>query len=119
MARILVVDDSLDLLSIIKDFLIGLGHSCLLASSGREALDILSSDVFDLIISDYEMDFGDGLWLLGELQKNENSPRCIIMTANLTIKIDQFISAGASSLCFKPIEWGELEQEIQRLIPLN
>ncbi len=68
MALILVVDDSEDTLVLIKDFLIGLGHSCRLATSGKQALDILKTEDFDLIISDYQMDDGDGLWLLSELK---------------------------------------------------
>lgn len=97
----------------------GLGHTCRLAASGRQALDVLKAEDFDLIISDYQMNDGDGLWLLGQLKKELAAPNCIVMTADQTINKDQFISAGASALCPKPIHWPQLAQEIHRLLPLD
>lgn len=119
MALVLVVDDSQDNLIFIKDFLMTLGHTCRLAASGRQALDILKEETFDLIISDYQMNDGDGLWLLTELKKDLSSPNCIVMTGDQTISQDQFFSAGACALCPKPIHWPQLEQEIRRLLPLD
>ena len=119
MALILVVDDSQDTLILIKDFLLDLGHSCRLAASGRQALDILTTENFDLIISDYQMDDGDGLWLLRELREVLTVPRCIMITADQTINKDQFISAGASAFCPKPIYWPQLAQEIHLLLSLD
>jgi CheY-like chemotaxis protein len=118
MALILVVDDSQDTLILVKDFLIGLGHTCRLAASGRQALDVLKAEDFDLIISDYQMENGDGLWLLNELKNELMALSCIMITADHTINKDQFISAGASAFCPKPINWPQLEKEIHRLLPL-
>lgn len=118
MALVLVVDDSTDTLILIKDFLVGLGHTCRLAASGKQALDILKTEDIDLIISDYQMDDGDGLWLLNELKKELNAPSCIMITADQSIDRDQFIGAGASAFCPKPIQWSLLELEVHRHLPL-
>ena len=119
MALILIVDDDQDSLILLKDFLAILGHTCRLAASGRQALDVLKEEEFDLIISDYQMDDGDGLWLLSEIKKELIILNCILISADQSINKDQFISAGASAFCPKPIHWAHLEHEIQRLLPLN
>jgi CheY-like chemotaxis protein len=116
MALILVVDDSQDDLILTAEFLRNLGHSCRLANSGEMALDVLSAEKFDLIISDYQMEDGDGVWLLHELQKLSSAPKCILLTSDVTYKADYFFNHGASGFSEKPLNWEKLKIEIDRLL---
>jgi CheY-like chemotaxis protein len=116
MALILVVDDSQDDLILVAGFLRNLGHSCRLATSGKLALDVLSAETFDLIISDYQMVDGDGVWLLNELQKISSAPKCILLTSDVTYSADFFLSHGAAGFTEKPLNWSKLRKEIDRLL---
>lgn len=116
MALILVVDDSQDDLILLKEFLLGLGHHCRLATSGKFALDVLSVEKIDLIISDFMMEDGDGIWLLQELKKIIDAPKCILMSSDTQYGVEHFIKSGAAAFCPKPVLWNNLRKEIDRLI---
>jgi CheY-like chemotaxis protein len=47
-----------------------LGHDCVVASDGREALDILKEQCFDMIFLDVQMPHADGLEVLQQLRSN-------------------------------------------------
>lgn len=65
MSRILVVDDEEPLRMLVARGLSLDGHSCLMASDGAEALDILEAEQgrFDLLLTDIRMPLMDGIAL--------------------------------------------------------
>ena len=65
MSRILVVDDEEPLRQLVARGLSLDGHSCLMASDGAEALDILEAEQgrFDLLLTDIRMPLMDGIAL--------------------------------------------------------
>ena len=115
MVSILIVDDSPDNLSILKDFLITRSYWVTDCSSGYRAKSILNHQHFDLVISDYQMPDGDGLWLLEELQKLFTPPKTIIISSDEKISEEIFKSKGAYAFLPRPIDWKKLEQLIQDL----
>jgi two-component system response regulator HydG len=115
MKRILIVDDSADNLSLVKYFLQD-EYECLLATSGVEAKDLISNISFDLIISDYQMENGDGLFLLEFLKSFPKAPPCIILTADLTKDADFFLRAGATGFCSKLRIMDSLLKEVTRVL---
>ena len=116
MAHILSVDDSHDDQELMKEFLTSLNHTFIVASSGEEALKIISNQHFDLIITDYHMSEGDGVCLIERLKKISHSPRCLLVTGEFGLSADYFLTIGASGFSYKPIIWSKLEAEIKRLI---
>jgi two-component system, NtrC family, response regulator HydG len=109
MALILLVDDSLDNLICLEEFLSKLNHACRLATSGQMAMKLMDQEHFDLIISDYEMEDGDGLWLLQELKKNHQSPKCIIVTGNTEHSSAFFMQLGAAAYCLRPFHFKDFQ----------
>ena len=67
--KILHVDDEFELLEVGKSMLEQMGHEVMTATSGTEALDILSNQdkKFDLVISDIKMPGMDGITLMREM----------------------------------------------------
>ena len=116
MPNILVVDDSLDNLSLMSEFIHGLGYRCRFATSGEMAYEIISTETFDLIISDYHMANGDGLWLLQKLKNTLGAPKCIIVSSDPELDSEFLIGQGAATYLTKPIDWVELKNEIDRLV---
>jgi len=69
--RILLVDDNASGLAARKSVLDELGHKTRCVSSGTEALELLASQKFDLVVTDYKMPKMDGLELIRRIRKQE------------------------------------------------
>ncbi|MBD3317687.1 MAG: response regulator [Chitinivibrionales bacterium] len=65
-ARILLVDDEIDFLDVVGEFLEDEGYEVMPATSGDAALTILARDDFDLLLSDINMPGMKGFELLAE-----------------------------------------------------
>ncbi|MGH7177906.1 MAG: hybrid sensor histidine kinase/response regulator, partial [Tepidisphaeraceae bacterium] len=59
--RILVVDDTRFFQKLVSEHLRSQGHEVMVAANGREALEVLKSGNFDLVVCDVEMPVMDGL----------------------------------------------------------
>lgn len=101
---ILVVEDSLEFRETIVELLTRAGYATLQASHGKEAIDVLSKNQVDLVLSDIKMPVMDGLDLLKHIQTlDENRPKVIMMTGYSVYTKDEAIKAGAETLIEKPI----------------
>jgi CheY-like chemotaxis protein len=72
---ILVVDDQESLRNLIVTFLSRLGHSCVTAIDGVDALDKMKGNKIDAVVSDIKMPNMDGITLTSEFQHNTWTPR--------------------------------------------
>ncbi len=116
-ARILVVDDEAHVRSMIAATLERKGHEVMLASGGREALDALEQNSFELILTDIVMQDGNGLALLEQIHaENPNLP-IIMVTAihDISVAIDS-MRRGAYDYVLKPFEREHLVATVQRAI---
>lgn len=84
-ARVLVVDDDAEMRAMLTSKLEGVGCVAYAATSGREALKVLTSlgsqDGVDLLLMDLRMPGPDGLDVLRELRAAQQLPPAILMTA--------------------------------------
>lgn len=60
MATVLIVEDEIGIGALLEDVLLDEGHGVLLASNGRQALQLAAKDRPDLILTDYMMPVMDG-----------------------------------------------------------
>jgi DNA-binding NtrC family response regulator len=81
--RILIVDDEVTILSVLKRSLEKLeaGYIVSTATDSRSALAQLGEARFDLVVTDYKMAGMDGLELLQEVRSLQPEARTILMTA--------------------------------------
>ncbi len=112
--RILVVDDEPEIGELLCDILSEAGHSVRLAGSGREALERLTEQSFDLILSDLRMPDLDGLALHRALLKHwpPLHERLIFVTGDIlggTESVDLRSVAPVLEKPFKP-------DEVRRLV---
>jgi CheY-like chemotaxis protein len=122
--RMLVVDDESDGRAFIARILEDRGASVTCASSGREALDALSRNHFDLLLSDIGMPDMDGFELIRRvraLDKSRTGPiPAIAITAYARAEDRQrSLLAGFHMHLSKPIEARELIASIAGLIHLS
>ncbi len=90
-SKILVVDDDNRLREAICDTLELSGYDCIQASSGTEALDLLSRVNVNMVISDIQMDGMDGHKLL--LNIHELYPKLPVLLMTAFANIDGAVQA--------------------------
>lgn len=114
---VLVVEDDRPLQDALVSTLETAGFKVLAASDGGEALQVLSQNSVDLVVSDVQMRPVDGRELLRRLQQRQSAPPVLLMTAYGTI--EQAVSAmrdGAVDYLVKPFEAEELERCVTRYV---
>jgi CheY-like chemotaxis protein len=110
--RILVVEDEQDALDLITVDLTAHGAKVRGASSAVQALELLGSEEFDLLISDIGMAGTDGYNLIRQVREHEDKGEhipAIALTAYARVQ-DRIraISAGYNTHVAKPVEIKEL-----------
>jgi two-component system response regulator AtoC len=107
--RILIVDDDPHFLRVLTRILSGENFVVTPAGAACDALELVKSAQFDLIISDLRMPECDGLSLLESLRQAGNDIPVIILTAYG--EVDTYLAAmnaGATEYLNKPIRSDEL-----------
>ena len=114
--RILVVDDEKDICDILQFNLENEGYIVDVATSGEEALEILT-DVHQLIILDVMMDGISGFKMAEMLRKNENYVPIIFLTAkNTENDVLTGFSLGGDDYIAKPFSVKEVLARVRALI---
>ena len=104
-AQILVVDDERAVRRALDLHLTKAGYSVLTATQVTEALDILSNNQIDLVISDIRMPGETGLNLLKKIQVSHPTTVVMIMTGQGSIPdAINAIRNGAAEFLLKPID---------------
>ncbi|EXX87832.1 transcriptional regulator [Paenibacillus darwinianus] len=116
MEHILIVDDEKPMRELIKFYLIGNGYRISEAEDGREALAMLRTGEFDLLLVDWMMPDMDGRELCRQVRTSNQVPIIMLTARNqLKDKIQGFES-GADDYLTKPFEEAELIVRIKALI---
>ena len=104
-ARLLVVDDELNIRGALAKILERVGHTVSAAESGDAALGSLHEAPFDLIITDLKMVGTSGLEVLRAAKQYQPEAEVIMLTAYGTVEsaVDA-MKAGAYDYLTKPIE---------------
>ena len=116
--KVLVVDDSLVVRTIIEKTVKPMGYEVLQAGNGQEALDILAqqADAIELVLLDWNMPVMDGHETIMNIKKNKAyNHLCIIMisTESEDESIDRVLDAGANGYLAKPFSQNELTAKIK------
>jgi heterodisulfide reductase subunit A len=103
--RILVVDDELVVRDSLKEWLVDEGFNVSMAESGHQALDILSSKPFHLMLTDIKMPGMDGVELLKQAKARHPNLTVVMMTAFATVEtaVDA-MKIGALDYLLKPFD---------------
>ena len=116
--NVLIVDDSNSMRAVIKKIVTISGFQmdkCLEANNGREAMEVLSTNWIDIIISDINMPEVNGLELLDQLQKNDTLkeiPVIMITTEGSAERMQEAFKRGAKGFVKKPF----LPDEIKKVL---
>jgi len=114
---ILVVDDQESLRNLIVTFLSKLGHSCVTAIDGVDALDKMKGNKIDAVVSDIKMPNMDGITLTSEVSIQYPGLPIMIMTAfEKEDTAGLAICAGARDFIKKPFSLNEFSIRLHKMI---
>jgi DNA-binding response OmpR family regulator len=113
--RILVVDDDKRLCALLREILTAAHYDVLDAEDGQQALDILSKESVDLLITDRSMPRLGGLELLQKLREQKNQIPALMISAygeeSLWAKA---IGFGAEDYLLKPFSNDEVLKIVKK-----
>ena len=122
MSHILVVEDNIIIQRMVSHIISRLGHDVDTAINGLEALDKMSSQEYDLVITDAKMPKMDGVALIKRIRSISAfaSLPVVLMTAQLDVyKEISPEQLSMATLLTKPISSQELTQVLHELLPLE
>jgi DNA-binding response OmpR family regulator len=114
--NVLYAENDRQMQSAIYKFLNGMGLEVALADNGFEALSLFLEGSYQIVITDNEMPFMDGLILATNIKKRSPATPVILLTdCDSDDDIDK-LEAGKSlfsSIIFKPFRMNELQNAIE------
>ena len=109
---ILIVDDEKDLRQILEMEFQFRDCKIYLASNGKEALEIVSSEQIDIILSDVQMPVCSGIDFVKNIPEQEPKPKIYFMSGFSEVTEDQIKSLGIIKMFKKPFNLAEMADEI-------
>ena len=116
-ASILVVDDEENAREGLSKILSKEGYRVETASNGKEAIDNLKRQRYDLVITDMRMPLMDGFEVLREIKKMDENIGVIMITAYG--EVESYLEAmnmGAFEYINKPVRVNELKRVIAKVL---
>jgi two-component system CheB/CheR fusion protein len=118
MTRVLLVEDSVDVLSVLQFELEGMGYQVDAVTNGHEALLVAQRMRPDVIVSDLGMPGMDGFAFIQRVRQTprlESVPAIALTGASLDKEIQQALACGFTAHLTKPVEASELASSIEQL----
>jgi two-component system, NtrC family, response regulator PilR len=119
-ARILIVDDEPDLVELIELTLNRMGLATRAALTVMNARALLSSEKFDLCLTDMRLPDGDGLSLVQWLQEHRPGMPVAVITAHGNVETAvRALKLGAFDFVAKPLDLGVLRRLVTSALKLS
>src|SRR5450432_1903961 len=119
MAKVLLADDEEGLRLVMGRQLTRAGHQVTFAKDGLEALELLKTDQFDVVLSDVKMPGLDGMGLLAKASEIAPDTEFIILTGHGSMEnaVEAFKTGLVFDYLLKPLEdIGELNAVVSRAV---
>lgn len=115
--KILAVDDDFASRLLLQKSLQADSHQVTICESAEKAIELISKEKFDLIITDLIMDGLSGLELLEEINKKDPELSLILLTGHASIETAiQAVRLGAADYLLKPINVEELRIRVKKAL---
>lgn len=115
---ILIVDDEENVSKLLSKVLKKEGFITYSADNGITALEIINHRDIDIVITDIKMPVMDGIELLENIRKIDQSIRVILITAFATLETAVgALRLGASDYIIKPFNLEDITNAVKKIIP--
>jgi DNA-binding response OmpR family regulator len=119
-ARILLIDDDLEILNLLQEVLVEAGHDCFCAENGVIGFRALEQSRFDLVVTDLVMPEAEGIETILKIRRTgSHVPVLAISGAFLAAPgdlLDMAASLGADRTLTKPFEIEEFMRVVEELL---
>lgn len=117
MLKVLIAEDDRELRQLFSHVLVKNGYSVKGVTNGKEALDAMDSEYFDIIISDIMMPVVDGYEFVRTLRDSGNTTPVLMITAKDTFEdMRRGFVSGTDDYMVKPINVNEMILRVQALL---
>ena len=118
MESILIVDDDINLCTVLSEELNAIGYETSYLTDGEEVAKVLEAGKVDLLLLDLKMPGTDGFNILQQVNNHLNShPKIVVLTAYADVKSAiESARLGASDFISKPYDFDELLITIRKVL---
>jgi DNA-binding response OmpR family regulator len=113
---ILVVDDDIKIVRLVRMYLERAGYRVIEATDGRSALSAIALEAPALVVLDVMLPEVDGLAVLRAVRRTDTTPVIILSARGLTDDRIAGLSAGADDYLPKPFSPAELVLRVERVL---
>ncbi|MBN2413885.1 sigma-54-dependent Fis family transcriptional regulator [candidate division KSB1 bacterium] len=115
--HVLIVDDDDITRESLMTVLNNQGFNCRQAANGQEALELIKTNEFDVVITDLEMPKMNGIELLEKTAELKSRVSFIIITAYASIETAiEALRKGAFDYLLKPLNFEDVAHRVQKLV---
>ncbi len=117
--NIMIVDDCNTTRKLLGHYLRSRGYSVVFAENGIDALEKLAIHDVNLVMTDLNMPYMDGIELIKMLRSDpilSEIPVLMITTENDDTEREKAVSCGANGYMVKPVTGNDIEENIKSIV---
>jgi PAS domain S-box-containing protein len=116
-SKLLIIDDDPEILEVLRDMLRLKGHRVTATNSGPEALHLIESQDFDLVLTDLGMPAVSG-WDIAKSVKAKDPHVPVILATGSSDQYDEddLTASGVDRILSKPFNWDRLIETVADLL---
>lgn len=116
--RVLLVEDALVHQKLATNLLQRQGHSVTVSTNGKEAVDLLESQRFDLVLMDVDMPVMDGLAATSAIRDRESKHggHTAIVAVTSSSGPEECLAAGMDAYIAKPLRGDSFDRTVQQVL---
>jgi len=122
MAKVLIIEDEELMIKALEFRLKKDGYEVELARDGRQGIEKLDNNTYDLVITDIMMPFVSGLEVVSYIKKNvlmSHTPVIVLSSIGLERVVMEAFELGVDDFMTKPFNLGELVIRVKKFVKQN
>lgn len=116
MATVLIIDDDETTRALIGISVEELGHFATYAHDGKEGVDMITAQSYDVVFMDLAMPNKNGIMAIQEIIKEFPATKIIAISGGNTELLERAEKAGAALTMVKPLKPKEVQDGVERLL---
>jgi two-component system NtrC family response regulator len=112
--KILIIDDEMAILTLVKDMLESIGHTVEIAIDGEMGLEKFAGGKFDLILMDYRMHGIDGIEVSKRMVNKVKNIKILFISADSSVE-EKSLEIGAFGFLLKPFDIDDLLEIVEKI----
>lgn len=113
--KILIVDDEENIRKVIREYCEAENFTCFEADNGKDAIELIKENIYDLLVLDIMMPKMDGYEVLKQIPKEKRIPTIILSARDEEYDILQGFDLGTDDYLTKPFSPKELIARIKAI----